>query len=330
MYANPIQVCWTPNIRSASVTKEKEYGRLSCLVWLQTLSQILVLWLFVAFWDFVCQLFLFMLSAIFIILTFLQPLLVSHILNDCYNIYVKELNLVPGSNLLASRCVPSGFTAPCFTCGSRLFYYPPVLYLPAGKSLPSRFPEGGDFAPLGPQDCPRASPSGYLAVLGGCISQYIPPLGSVRIQHFHCKKNQIGPTKYTQHWKWPIFQNFEQRPRVHSFGFIFHPLTNMSYDPRLREILWSSWIWNPIHPSGPLRATHAVHTCHATNKQAQQPNKLRMQSKFQEIVTNNRAKMHSDNYTGNSWQKNKQSNATTHSKICQCIFSRFNLSLIYL
>ena len=183
MYANPIQVCWTPNIRSASVTKEKEYGRLSCLVWLQTLSQILVLWLFVAFWDFVCQLFLFMLSAIFIILTFLQPLLVSHILNDCYNIYVKELNLVPGSNLLASRCVPSGFTAPCFTCGSRLFYYPPVLYLPAGKSLPSRFPEGGDFAPLGPQDCPRASPSGYLAVLGGCISQYIPPLGSVRIQY---------------------------------------------------------------------------------------------------------------------------------------------------
>ena len=31
---------------------------------------------------------------------------------------------------------------------------------------PSRFPSGGDFAPLGPRDCPRASPSGNLSGLG--------------------------------------------------------------------------------------------------------------------------------------------------------------------
>ena len=28
-----------------------------------------------------------------------------------------------------------------------------------------------------------ANPSGNLSVLGGCISQYIPPLGSVRIKY---------------------------------------------------------------------------------------------------------------------------------------------------
>ena len=31
---------------------------------------------------------------------------------------------------------------------------------------PSRFPSGRDFAPLGPRDCPRASPSGNLSGLG--------------------------------------------------------------------------------------------------------------------------------------------------------------------
>ena len=31
---------------------------------------------------------------------------------------------------------------------------------------PSRFPSGGDFAPLGPRDCPRASPSCNLSGLG--------------------------------------------------------------------------------------------------------------------------------------------------------------------
>ena len=41
---------------------------------------------------------------------------------------------------------------------------------------------------LGPRDVPRASPSGHLSGLGkslgrrGCTTQYIPPLGSVRIQ----------------------------------------------------------------------------------------------------------------------------------------------------
>ena len=40
---------------------------------------------------------------------------------------------------------------------------------------------------LGPRDVPRASPSGHLSGLGkslgrrGCTTQYIPPLGSVRI-----------------------------------------------------------------------------------------------------------------------------------------------------
>ena len=36
---------------------------------------------------------------------------------------------------------------------------------------------------LGPQDVPRAWPLGHLSGLGGCISQYIPPLGNVRIQY---------------------------------------------------------------------------------------------------------------------------------------------------
>ena len=42
----------------------------------------------------------------------------------------------------------------------------------------------GKYIPLGPRDFPRAGilhPSGNLLGLGGCISQYIPPLGSVRI-----------------------------------------------------------------------------------------------------------------------------------------------------
>ena len=42
---------------------------------------------------------------------------------------------------------------------------------------------------LGPRDVPRASPSGHLSGLGkslgrrGCTTQYIPPLGSVRIHY---------------------------------------------------------------------------------------------------------------------------------------------------
>ena len=61
----------------------------------------------------------------------------------------------------------------------------------------------GKYIPLGPWDFPRAGilhpsaleislgrgfctprPLGNLSGLGGCISQYIPPLGSVRIQCF--------------------------------------------------------------------------------------------------------------------------------------------------
>ena len=52
----------------------------------------------------------------------------------------------------------------------------------------------GKYIPLGPRDFPRAwilhpsaletsPPLGNLLGLGGCISQYIPPLGSVRIQY---------------------------------------------------------------------------------------------------------------------------------------------------
>ena len=46
---------------------------------------------------------------------------------------------------------------------------------------------------LGPRDVPRASPSGHLSGLGkslgrrGCTTQYIPPLGSVRIQYIRVK-----------------------------------------------------------------------------------------------------------------------------------------------
>ena len=54
---------------------------------------------------------------------------------------------------------------------------------------PSRFPLGGDFAPLGPRDFPRALPSGNLSGLGkslgrrGWIFQYLPRFGGARIQH---------------------------------------------------------------------------------------------------------------------------------------------------
>ena len=49
--------------------------------------------------------------------------------------------------------------------------------------------------PLRPRDFPRPSrrPSGYLSGLGkslgrrGCTTQYIPPLGSVRIQYIRVK-----------------------------------------------------------------------------------------------------------------------------------------------
>ena len=61
------------------------------------------------------------------------------------------------------------------------------MYRKIHPPRPSRFPLCGDFAPLGPRDCPRASPSGNLSGLGGCIFRYIPPLGSVRIQYNRCQ-----------------------------------------------------------------------------------------------------------------------------------------------
>ena len=62
---------------------------------------------------------------------------------------------------------------------------------------PKRFSKGGDFAPrpsrlssgfalgqsLGPRGA-KSPPLGNLLGLGGCIFQYIPPLGSVRIQYY--------------------------------------------------------------------------------------------------------------------------------------------------
>ena len=40
------------------------------------------------------------------------------------------------------------------------------MYRKIHPPRPSRFPLCGDFAPLGPRDCPRASPSGNLSGLG--------------------------------------------------------------------------------------------------------------------------------------------------------------------
>ena len=48
---------------------------------------------------------------------------------------------------------------------------------------PSRFPSGFALGQsLGPRGA-KSPPSGNLSGLGGCISQYIPPLGSVRIHY---------------------------------------------------------------------------------------------------------------------------------------------------
>ena len=41
------------------------------------------------------------------------------------------------------------------------------------------------YTPKGPRDCHWASPLGNLSVLEECISQYIPPRGSVRIQYIY-------------------------------------------------------------------------------------------------------------------------------------------------
>ena len=56
-----------------------------------------------------------------------------------------------------------------------------------GNTSPSNLeisPSGRDFTPLGlgPRGA-KSLPLGNLSVLGGCISKYIPPLGSVRIHY---------------------------------------------------------------------------------------------------------------------------------------------------
>ena len=64
---------------------------------------------------------------------------------------------------------------------------PSALEISLGRGFctprPSRFPSGFALGkPLGPRGA-KSTPLGNLSGLGGCISQYIPPLGSVRIQY---------------------------------------------------------------------------------------------------------------------------------------------------
>ena len=67
----------------------------------------------------------------------------------------------------------------------------------------------GKYIPQGPRGT-KFSPLGNLLVLGGCISQYIPPLGSVRIQYLtwiyrkNCTSDQILNWSWTQNWKTEI------------------------------------------------------------------------------------------------------------------------------
>ena len=59
------------------------------------------------------------------------------------------------------------------------------MYWEIHPPRPERFPSALEIAlgqSLGPRGA-KSPPSGNLSGLGGCISQYIPPLGSVRIQY---------------------------------------------------------------------------------------------------------------------------------------------------
>ena len=63
---------------------------------------------------------------------------------------------------------------------------PSALEISLGRGFctprPSRFPSGFALGKsLGPRGA-KSPPLGNLSGLGGCISQYTPPLGSVRIQ----------------------------------------------------------------------------------------------------------------------------------------------------
>ena len=66
---------------------------------------------------------------------------------------------------------------------------PSALEISLGRGFctprPSRLPSGFALGQsLGPRGA-KSPPSGNLSGLGGCISQYIPPLGSVRIHPGH-------------------------------------------------------------------------------------------------------------------------------------------------
>ena len=70
---------------------------------------------------------------------------------------------------------------------------PSALEISLGRGFctprPSRFPSGFALGKsLGPRGA-KSTPLGNLSGLGGCISQYIPPLGSVRIQYRCNNKN---------------------------------------------------------------------------------------------------------------------------------------------
>ena len=66
---------------------------------------------------------------------------------------------------------------------------------------------------FGPRDVPRASPSGHLSGLGkslgrrGCATQYIPPLGSVRIQ------------SASERWTGRVLQKTDMENAVHNITF---------------------------------------------------------------------------------------------------------------
>ena len=69
---------------------------------------------------------------------------------------------------------------------------PSALEISLGRGFcnprPSRFPSGFALGKsLGPRGA-KSPPLGNLSGLGGCISQYIPPLGSVRIQYLFLAK----------------------------------------------------------------------------------------------------------------------------------------------
>ena len=89
------------------------------------------------------------------------------------------------------------------------------MYRKIHPPRPKRFPKGGDFAPRGPRDCPRAKPEGNLEGRGGCIFRYIPTRGSVRT-FFHHYQGTIDFVAWQQmalaserlinstykHWSW--------------------------------------------------------------------------------------------------------------------------------